>query len=392
MAKKVVVILQGGGALGAFQCGAWKVLAPFIRDNGFELAAVVGASIGAINAGVIVRHCKDEDGGAGALEAFWRCTLATPPAAFLPLPGEYARAWNGLLTSLLLGNRALFTPAYQNWNPVGEMFRFHMPMYLTRNATDTMARTVGTYREYQPLLAVCATDVQSGDAVLFDSARGAVTPEMFSASIAIPILFSPVEIDGRYYWDGEMRSNGLLPDVMALVRNTLPLEEDDDFLFIMVDMFRMEAQRLPTSTLQSQYRFLNIILGGKLKNDLRASETDDAHLRAMQRLKTLSDGEARSPLSVAVDEEYRRTLARRPAQMAFMQIGRTPFAYEHISRDFDYSPHYIERLMQQGCESANNAIDAYQKRTSMPEDFWLGLQGKPASRINGMGRKAPRLV
>jgi len=392
MVKKVVLILQGGGALGAFQSGAWKALAPFIQENGYELAAVAGASIGAVNAGVIVRHCGDDDGGAGALQELWRRAIATPPVPFLPLPGEYWRAWNGLLTGLLLGNRALFSPAYQNWNPVGDMFRFHMPMYLTHNATDTMARTVGTYRDSRPLLVVGATDVKTGEAVLFDSARGAVTPEMFSASLAIPLLFSPVEIDGRYYWDGEIRSNSLLPEVMALVRNTLPLEEDDDFLFIMVDMFRMEWDRMPSSALQSQYRLLNILLGGKLKYDLRAFEADNAHLQAMERLQAMAEGEARSPLTAAVEEEYRRTLARRPAQMEFMQIGRKPFEYEHISRDFDYSPQYIERLMQQGFESASSAIDAYRKRTSMPEEFWLGLQGKRTSRINGLGKNMPRLM
>lgn len=392
MAKKVVLILQGGGALGAFQCGAWKMLAPFIRENGYELAAVAGASIGAINAGVIARHWVDGDAGAEVLQEFWHRTLATPPAPFLPLPGEYWRAWNGLLTGLLIGNRALFSPAYQNWNPVGDMFRFHMPMYLTQNATRTMAHAVGTYRESKPLLAVAATDVRTGEAVLFDSARRMVTPEMFSASIAIPILFSPVEIDGVTYWDGEMRSNSLLPDVMALVRNTLPLEEDDDYLFIMVDMFRMDGARIPSSALQAQYRFLNLLLGGKTGNDLRAVEADRTHLQAMERLQTLAEGESRSPLTVAVDEEYRRTLARGPAQMGFMRIGRTPFEYEHISRDFDYSPQYIERLIQQGVEAASNAIDAYRKRTSMPEDFWLGLQGKGVSRINSMTRSPSRLV
>ena len=56
MAKKIVLLLQGGGALGAVQCGVWKALCPFIHENGHELVAVAGASIGAINAGLTARH------------------------------------------------------------------------------------------------------------------------------------------------------------------------------------------------------------------------------------------------------------------------------------------------------------------------------------------------
>jgi hypothetical protein len=99
MRKKVVLLLQGGGALGAFQCGAWEALSPFIHENGYQLIAVAGASIGAINAALIARHYHDADRGSGMLLDFWRNKLATPPMAYIPLPGEYWRAWNDLLTS-----------------------------------------------------------------------------------------------------------------------------------------------------------------------------------------------------------------------------------------------------------------------------------------------------
>lgn len=84
MGKKVVLILRGGGGLGAFQCGAWNALFPYIRDEGHELIAVAGASIGAVNAALITRHYQNGDGGRDVLQDFWRHSVATPSMPFLP--------------------------------------------------------------------------------------------------------------------------------------------------------------------------------------------------------------------------------------------------------------------------------------------------------------------
>lgn len=294
---------------------------------------------------------------------FWRNKLATPPAPSFPLPDEYWRAWNGLLTGLLLGNRGLFYPAYQYWNPIGDMFRFYMPLYQTDNAERTLETIFGEYHDAEPLLAIGLTDVKTGEGILFNSASQSITSRMLAASIAIPILFSPVEIDGKHYWDYEMRCNTLLPDVIALIRETL-LQPDrpDGFLVIAVDMLRSDTDRIPTSAIESHYRFINVLLGGKLKYDQRAFEVGNAYLEAMERLHRLAGSETHSPLVQAIEEEYQKVLAERHVRVEFLHIGRRNFEYEHISRDFDYSPHYIERLIAQGYESASNAVKNYQER------------------------------
>lgn len=393
MNKKAVLLLQGGGALGAFECGTWKVLFPFLRENGYELVAVAGASIGAVNAGLIASHFHDPDGGRGQLEDFWCNTVATPSAPFFPLPGEYWRAWNGLLTGLLLGNRALFSPAYQHWNPVGDLFRFHMPMYQTHRAEQTLADAFGKYHGQAPLLVIGATDVKTGEAVLFDSASRTITPRMLAASLAIPLLFPPIEIDGRYYWDGEMRSNTLLPDVFALLHETLPPSASPDhFLVIIVDVFKQDTDRTPISAIESHYRFLNVLLGGKLKYDQGMFEVGNAYLDAIKRIRDLADGENPSPLTVAIEEEYQKVLAERHGRVELLHIGRRQFEYEHISRDFDYSPPYIARLMEQGFECASNAVKDYQETTR--PDKKTGKDGvDEAPRRTGDTRRAyPRLV
>lgn len=393
MRKKIVLLLQGGGALGAFQCGAWKALHPFIRENGHELLAVAGASIGAINAGLIARHYHDADGGSGVLQDFWRNTLATSPAPFFPFPGEYWDAWNGLFTGLLLGNRGLFHPAYQHWNPIGDMFRFQMPLYQTHQAEHTLAKAFGEYQGEAPLLAVGLTDVKTGEGVLFDSASQAITPRMLAASIGIPLLFSPVEIDGRRYWDFEIRSNTLLPNVFALLREALPRPNmPDDFLVIVVDMFRPDTDQLPSSAIESHYRLINILLGNKLKYEQRAFEADNAYLGAMERIHRLAGAENHSPLTAAIEEEYQKVLAERYARVEFLHVGRRHFEYEYISRDFNYSPQYIESLIAQGIESASDAVKNYQERILPNKESGMEPLDRAPRRMDDARKSYPRLV
>jgi NTE family protein len=363
MKKHVVLLLQGGGALGAFQCGAWEAISRFIRDNNHELLAVAGASIGAINAGLIARHFHDGDDGVNALKEFWHDMVATPPAPFFPFPGGYWRAWNGLMTGLLLGNRRLFFPVYSNWTAVADVFRFHMPPYRTDSTERTLAHAFGEYSGEEPLLAVGLTDVKTGEGVLFDSASRQITAKLLANCISIPIIFPPAEIDGRYYWDFEIRSDTLLPVVCELLHKRVRTRQAaDNLLIIVVDMFHPETKHPPTSTMESHYRLVNILLGERLKRDAAALEAADAHLETLERLhKLAADEDLSSPLAAAVHEEYRKVQERQRARIELLHIGRSALPYEYISRDFDYSPQYLAHLAAQGFDNASSALKTYQE-------------------------------
>lgn len=360
MARKIVLVLQGGGALGAFECGVWKALAPLIREHGHELVAVAGASIGAVNAGLIARHYRDDDAGANALVSFWRNRLAVPPFPFIGLPGDYWRAWNGLLTSLLIGNRSLFTPMYQNWNMAGSMARFALPLYQTGNAVHTLSQVFGEYHGDKPVLLAAATDVKTGEAVLFDSISRTITPEMLVASTSIPILFPPAQIDGRYFWDPEMRGNTLLPDLLEWLVRSVPApqapQQPQDYLVVMVDMFSPSTDDLPQSVMQSAYRLMNIVVGTKARYDQREFEAGNAHIDALERLRALSGDGASPALKSAIDDEYRKVVGERRARVEFVHVGRGNLPNEHISRDFDYSPQYIDSLIEQGADCLRTAF------------------------------------
>jgi pimeloyl-ACP methyl ester carboxylesterase len=83
----VILILQGGGSLGAYECGVYRTLAPWMQTNGHNLLVVGGTSIGAINATVIAARHGDADHGVAALTGLWH-SLSEGSALFLPPLGS----------------------------------------------------------------------------------------------------------------------------------------------------------------------------------------------------------------------------------------------------------------------------------------------------------------
>ncbi|MGE5866933.1 MAG: Mur ligase domain-containing protein, partial [Rhizobacter sp.] len=132
---KTVVVFQGGGALGAFGCGAWEVLAPWLAGRGDRVVALAGSSIGALNAAVVRAQLESPDRGVGALAALWRERIATPSIPFAGMawgnsaPAVQVRRWNGFLPGMLAGNRGLFVPRFSTWNPWSMLQRLRQPLY-----------------------------------------------------------------------------------------------------------------------------------------------------------------------------------------------------------------------------------------------------------------------
>jgi NTE family protein len=182
--KQAIVILQGGAALGAYECGAFEVIAPEIDKLQEGLAVVAGTSIGALNAAIIARSYKDQQrtrtgtatAAAKDLKTFWTTVLPNPsPPLFPPCPGlqfplaEIMQRSLNLWINILQGNRHLFTPDPYALSP------FAPAHYSTTALEKTLKDLFGAdrgYRGNQPRLIVAAVNVQLGQIETFDSRRG----------------------------------------------------------------------------------------------------------------------------------------------------------------------------------------------------------------------------
>jgi NTE family protein len=237
--ETVVLVLQGGGALGAYQCGVYEGLhAAGIRPDWFA-----GTSIGAINAAILAGNAPEER--VQRLREFWR-RISTPA---LPLPQQvfdWQRQWMdalpkssalsgwadslGALTALLHGQTGFFVPRVPSpltlppGSPGATSFYSTAPLRQTLEALVDFDRLNHASMRF----TVGAVNVRTGNFAYFDNRKTKIRVEHVLASGALPPAFEAVEIDGEFYWDGGLVSNTPLEYVMdeAPRRDTLALQVD----------------------------------------------------------------------------------------------------------------------------------------------------------------------
>jgi hypothetical protein len=354
MEEQVILVLQGGGALGAFECGVWRELAPALRKSGRRLAALAGASIGAINAAFILRHADEPDWGAKALEAFWRQQLARPAIPFLPPGNSYRESWNGLLSTVLAGHLRMFWPNPAGWLPMTEGLRFFLPPYQTapmERLLQTHIGTLGPTGPEQPLLLVRAIDIEQLQPRLFNSREQAITAQQLVASASQPMLFPPRLIDGHWHWDGSFWPHTMARDVLNALQAGPPGSAPARYLLVLVDACDSLSEDLPVSSLHMGYRLYCQLFSPRADYDEAAIATENRYLQLVQELSA-GIGDADTPLAARVRREAERVRRENRSLVRCVHIRRAALPYEHVSRDADYSPRRLDALIEQGAQTA----------------------------------------
>jgi NTE family protein len=207
-----ILVLQGGGALGAYQAGVFEALCA----SSHQPTWVAGMSIGAINAALICGNAAPRR--VARLREFWEgVSAASPVPAWVPVaaPREALNA-SSAAQVLLFGVPGFFAPRCPAppWRPRGTLEA--ISWYDTTPLRRTLERLVDFDRinDGPMRLSVGAVNVRSGNVEYFDSARQRLDVRHIMASGALPPGFAPVEIDGEHYWDGGLVSNTPLQYVL----------------------------------------------------------------------------------------------------------------------------------------------------------------------------------
>jgi NTE family protein len=210
---QVVLVFQGGGALGAYQGGVYQAL----HEAGIEPHWVIGTSIGAINAAIIAGN--DPALRLDRLREFWARMEHKPPwgAAPFPLLGGNLTGANFLganfaaqMMTIFGGLAGYFSPNRALvWGLHATVGAEQAAFYTIDGLHETLSAVVnfGRINSGQPRLTVGAVNVRSGKMRYFDSRDIALTPKHILASGALPPAFPAVRIDGDPYWDGGIYSN-----------------------------------------------------------------------------------------------------------------------------------------------------------------------------------------
>jgi NTE family protein len=243
---RIVLLLQGGGALGAYQAGVYEALA----ETGLHPDWVVGISIGAINAAIIAGNALERR--VDRLRRFWE-EITAPAMGFdadvvrLFGRGDAAREFANQVSAAMVayaGTPGFFRPRHLNpW--------FHPPgaidatsYYDTRPLRATLERFVDFDRvnsdRKDMRLSLGAVNVRSGNLAYFDTGTQVIGPEHVMASGALPPGFPAIEIEGEHYWDGGLVSNTPLQWLVTDTRVTgqrLP-----DALVFQVDLWSARGE------------------------------------------------------------------------------------------------------------------------------------------------------
>jgi NTE family protein len=310
-----VLVLQGGGSLGAFGCGVFKALA----NSNIKIDIIAGTSIGGLNASIIA-GAREEDHPETALEQYWlelgessgtdfinspfmeglarnpTPTLTPlPPLTTIPTTDHSAmthisqfKSVMSFYTSALYGDDKIFVP---RWRPE---FAFTDPQYFTPNKWtylydhSPLVKTAEKYIDYNKLqpngnpnsrLIITAVNVLTAEPLIFDSTKQQITSKHILATTGYPSYYFPwVEVEkGVYAWDGSLLSNTPL-------REVIDVSSVKDKQVFLVENYPKRCSTLPDNLLEVQHRARDIMFSDKTIHNIRMSKTITYYLRLIDDL------------------------------------------------------------------------------------------------------------
>jgi NTE family protein len=322
-----VLVLQGGGALGSYQAGAYQALS----HHDFEPDWVAGISIGAINAAIIAGNPPDRR--VQRLKEFWE--MVSAPVPWSPITvGDRGRSFFNETSAAMVaafGVPGFFTPRlppaplWPQGSPEAQSYYDTAPLRTTLEQLVDFDRI----NDLKTRLSVGAVSVTSGNFRYFDNFEfkklgKKIGPEHIMASSALPPGFPSIVIDGEHFWDGGLASNTPLDYV---------LDEDttDALLIFQIDLFSARGP-LPVSLLEAAEREKDIRFSSRTRLNTDKNKQIHNARKALRDLIGKLPGELKDDPSL----EILRKAAKENTITVVHLIYRSK-NYESSSKDYDFS-------------------------------------------------------
>lgn len=316
-----VLVLQGGGALGAYQAGAFQRLS----EAKFDTDWVSGISIGAINAAIICGNPPDRR--IEKLRLFWEGVSSS--LAFTPwiLSANARQIFTEVASAEVM---ALGAPGFFKPRPTMAFWPFASTQSLSLYDTSPLEATLADLVDFDhlndsgPRLSVGAVDIETGNFVYFDSRETRIDVRHIMASGAVPPGFPPVEIDGHFYWDGGLVSNTPLQYVME---NAGP----DPLCIFQIDLFSARGE-IPANIADVQQREKDI------RYSSRTRLTTDRY-RQLHGIRSAADRLfAKLPKALQLDPDMALLRAAGPkCPVTLVHLIHRKEGFESSSKDYEFS-------------------------------------------------------
>jgi NTE family protein len=384
-----VLILQGGGSLGAFGCGVFKALA----NSNIKIDIIAGTSIGGLNASIIAGS-KGEDPPEKTLEQYWlelaedsaanlnspflewlaRYPILTPPPlpSSTPTTGHSAmihisqvKSVMSFYSSAIYGNNKIFVP---RWRPD---FAFSDPQYFTPDKWTYMydhsplVKTAEKYIDYNKLqpngksnsrLIITAVNVMTAEPLIFDSAKQQITSKHILAATGYPSYYFPwAEVEeGVYAWDGSLLSNTPLREVI----DASPVKDKRVFL---VENYPKRCDALPDNLLEVQHRARDIMFSDKTIHNVQMSKTITYYLRLINDLYKMLEDHFSSEKKEDIEKfekiraRYKKVSEEHGAEIKRVHYITRSEPFPSLYENADFSAETIKASIKDG-ESKTNQI------------------------------------
>ena len=334
---QAALVLQGGGALGAYQVGVFQAL----HEAGIELDWVIGTSVGAINAAIIAGN-KPAD-RLDRLTEFWKQVEHKQTFGFQNFMGAMSRT----MQTISLGLNGFFRPrAAAFMNPHAVLGAEEAGYY----SVDPLRETLSDLIDFEHLktsgvrLTVGASSVRTADMRYFDSRDMPLGLEHIMASGALPPSFSAVRIDGELYWDGGILSN-------------TPVEvlfDDNPRRSALV--FAVHIWNPTGKEPQTMWEVMN------RQKDVQYSSRAVSHIKRQRQLHRLRH--VVSELGKLLPEDTRKQAAVHEllgygckTSMLVVRLLAPSLPYEDHLKDIDFSPDGIRQRREAGYRHANEMLE-----------------------------------
>ena len=381
-----VLVMQGGGSLGAFAVGAFKAL---VKHN-VRIDIAAGTSIGAVNAAIIVGSKTDHP--EKDLEDFWmeigESTANIIPDVFTYDWDSHAKRYvtkkisSASANAAVFGVPKMFVPRWLQqqqqwwwwWGDGGDNKETASDMMMGGNSfnpknwtyiydNSPLEKTLDKYIDYKKLnlaatkeelpsvlrLIITAVDVMTGKPLVFDNTQTEIKAKHILASSGYPIYGFPwTEVeDGVYAWDGSLLSN-------TPIREVLYVSPRNDKNIFIVENYPQIIDRLPTNMVEVANRYKDILFSDKDMYNIQMSKLITRHIQLIEKLydvfENLTDkskidaGEVKK-----IDEEYNNLIEKYGAEIrSVTRIIRKEVESPTTLKNADFSPKTIKELIDQG--------------------------------------------
>ncbi len=361
--SETVLVMQGGGSLGAYECGVYKSLS----KHGIKFDIVAGTSIGAVNASIVAASKSDHP--EKDLEEFWLEVAERITASIIP---DSLRAIASSSYGALYGNPKVFSPAWFSMlspnNNSNGYSKSGWPPHLYD--IGILKKTLEKYIDFSklndrnvPRLIVTCTDIRNSEPVIFDTAKMNIDGDHVAACAGFPFYgIGWTEKGGKFLWDGALLSNTPL-------REVIECSPKRDKKVYIVNLFPHIQEKLPENLLDIWHRARDIMHTDKTDHNVRMSKVISRYLLLMREMHDIiSNAQLDEELHERfrkVEHEYHRIANERGAIIdEITKIERTedaPFLFE----DADFSIATIKKLIRQGEDDTEKVLAQKEKKKHM---------------------------